>query len=459
MGICSKLLLMTLEYYSACFKNAKPTFEDTNNTTATDTYQDTETKSTRASDVVGDEATTVTETAIFNPMSTVSENTATESDNLQSDDYMGEKNAEKDLPAFEGDTSNRSESEQETESTTEQSYRQTQPGPKKFNIQIKSEKWNKIKPTSGSHKLKTSWTHVLYSGFRKYNHCCALTFKYNHLKTPKSRKKSSPYLKVKANCMFSSCKATYIFEIPNRPSHKDKKITVHVSRTGNVQHRSDETRARPASNKKRGKIAKAVAGGVSNAYYHRLGNTPLIEQIAGNLSHSLSKDILKAVSAELNKSTRLHDDMLMELIITQQIMRESDTDFVLCPGYIQHLQVDPFGVHLYTEKGIALTVEHLRQSSQVTLFLDATGGVVRRLHNQNKRVLYYALCLSGDGKNKPLPVCEMITNDHTVANISFWLMKFLSKVRRITAHKIGEVETDYSWALMQGVLLAFDRIF
>jgi len=150
--------------------------------------------------------------------------------------------------------------------------------------------------------------------------------------------------------------------------------------------------------------------------------------------------------------------MVMELILTQQIFRESDTSYRFCPGYIQHLQVDPFGVHLYTEQAISILVEHLRTHAPVTLFLDATGGVVRRLPNQPKRVLYYALCLSGAGKNKPpLPVNEMVTNDHTVANLSFWLMKFLTKVRRITAIKISQVETDYSWALMQGVLLAFNK--
>lgn len=99
--------------------------------------------------------------------------------------------------------------------------------------------------------------------------------------------------------------------------------------------------------------------------------------------------------------------------------------------------MDPFGVHLYTEQGIAIFADHLRQSSPVTLFLDVTGGVVRRrrLPNQPKRVLYYALCLSGDGKNKPpLPVSEMVTNDHTVANLSFWLMTFFDKSQKNHCH-------------------------
>ena len=67
-------------------------------------------------------------------------------------------------------------------------------------------------------------------------------------------------------------------------------------------------------------------------------------------------------------------------------------------------------------------------------------------------------CLSGDGKNKQaLPVSEMVTNDHTLANLSFWLMTFLTKVRKITANKVSQVETDYSWDLMQGILLTFNR--
>lgn len=221
---------------------------------------------------------------------------------------------------------------------------------------------------------------MLQSSFQKQNPCC-LFFKYQHFRAHNSRKTSSPYVKIKAVGMFSlmQCKIliTKYFVMTNKPPENAKKVNFHVYRSGKVAHLCDETRARPGSNKKRGKIAKAITGGVSNTFYQRLGKTPSLELLAGNLTRALTKDVLKVVSAERSRSTRLHDDMLLELILTQQIIRESDTAYIFCPGYIQHLQVDPFGVHLDNEQGIP--VDHLRQSTKVTLFLDATSGVVRWL--------------------------------------------------------------------------------
>lgn len=113
---------------------------------------------------------------------------------------------------------------------------------------------------------------------------------------------------------------------------------------------------RPANYNKRGKIAKSLISGVSNTYYKRLSETPA-ELMAGNFSHALTKDVIKAVSVKMRKSTRLHDDVVMELILIQQILKENESKFKFCPGYIQHLQIDPFGVHLYTETGLVILLE------------------------------------------------------------------------------------------------------
>ena len=57
-----------------------------------------------------------------------------------------------------------------------------------------------------------------------------------------------------------------------------------------------------------------------------------------------------------------------------------DASFLFFPGYVQHLKFDPFAVHLYTESGIGIIREHLRNKSESgSLYLDATGGVAARL--------------------------------------------------------------------------------
>ncbi|XP_027888726.1 uncharacterized protein LOC114154119 isoform X2 [Xiphophorus couchianus] len=68
------------------------------------------------------------------------------------------------------------------------------------------------------------------------------------------------------------------------------------------------------------------------------------------------------------------------------------------------------------------------------------------------------MVLPGMGKDKPpLPITELLTNSHTVPSISHWLMEFNRKLTHTTKIKIAQIETDYSWALINSVLLAFNK--
>jgi len=150
--------------------------------------------------------------------------------------------------------------------------------------------------------------------------------------------------------------------------------------------------------------------------------------------------------------------MLIEMYLTQNIMKECDTKFHKMPRYIQHFQVDPFGVHMYTETGVSIVVQHLRKKTPLALYLDATGNVASKVPVQTKRVLYYSLTLPGCGQNAtPLLICEMLTNEHSVPPITFWMMQFLRKLSQYTQLRVHQIKTDYSCALLQSVLLAFNQ--
>lgn len=146
-------------------------------------------------------------------------------------------------------------------------------------------------------------------------------------------------------------------------------------------------------------------------------------------------------------------------MLTQKIIKECGTSD--CPetaGYLQHLQVDPFAVHLYTQCGLQILAQHLKKNKTVTLHLDATGSVISRITSQPKRVLYYALVLPGMGKNMPpLPVSELVSNQHSIPTLTYWLMETLRALGQITSCHIHQVETDFSWGLISSVLLAFNK--
>lgn len=193
-----------------------------------------------------------------------------------------------------------------------------------------------------------------------------------------------------------------------------------------MTHKHKELKIRHAKFTKRGKIAAAIANGVSKYFYESLKNTPLDEILAGNISKCLTMDVLRVISSEVMKSTRLHDDVIMEMMLCQKIMKECSGTASQVAGYIQHLQVDPFGVHLYTDCGLQILAECLKNSPPVTLHLDARDSVMPRIPNQSKRILYYALVLPGKGKDKPpLPVSEFISNEHSIPALTFWQMETL----------------------------------
>ncbi|KAG1959341.1 hypothetical protein F2P79_007101 [Pimephales promelas] len=147
----------------------------------------------------------------------------------------------------------------------------------------------------------------------------------------------------------------------------------------------------------------------------------------------------------------------------QPIYQEPDTDSANLkstpePTKVQEREPGRNVQRQCPERGIGILVHHLQSKSPVSLSLDVAGGVVSKIPEQPKRVLYYALALPGKARDAPpLPVCEMLSNDHSVPPITFWLSEFTFHLSKYTQGKVHQVETDYSWALIQSVMLAFNK--
>lgn len=75
------------------------------------------------------------------------------------------------------------------------------------------------------------------------------------------------------------------------------------------------------------------------------------------MSRCFNKNVLKTIASEWEKKQCLHYDILMEMHLTQNILKETDTKYLKNPGYIQHFSVDPFGVHMFTETRINILVQ------------------------------------------------------------------------------------------------------
>ncbi len=116
--------------------------------------------------------------------------------------------------------------------------------------------WDRIRPQKETSKLKGPWTDHVYNIFKEKIPSCTLSFKYQHIKAPWSRKKNAPYLSMKAGCTFPSYPAKYSFTVQNNPVASDHDVQILVQQTGDIQHKLSETKARPATNQKKRKNSK-----------------------------------------------------------------------------------------------------------------------------------------------------------------------------------------------------------
>ena len=127
-------------------------------------------------------------------------------------------------------------------------------------------------------------------------------------------------------------------------------------------------------------------------------------------------------------------------------------------GYVQYFVQDPFIIHMYSYK--QLEILKLMNSKDIVLNLDATGSLISKPPSCSKKIFYYALTIQHpEFSTSPIPLTEMISSNHSTAEISHFLNKWCLSVKTFTTMelKIKKVEIDFSWAVMHSTCLAFNK--
>ena len=94
------------------------------------------------------------------------------------------------------------------------------------------------------------------------------------------------------------------------------------------------------------------------------------------------------------------------------------------------------------------------QSNDLTLHLDATGSIVRKIEKFHKRILYYALVVRHpEAQISPLPLAEMLTSELTNVEITHFLSKWSYNLKKVLNKQttISHVEVDFSWPMLHSV--------
>ena len=80
---------------------------------------------------------------------------------------------------------------------------------------------------------------------------------------------------------------------------------------------------------------KTQSAGVSNIYYSALGGMDEDIIDAGNLTECQTPAVLRKINSESRKAENLHREGLIDIIVTQQVLADVDSERNTVPGYIQ----------------------------------------------------------------------------------------------------------------------------
>ena len=127
-------------------------------------------------------------------------------------------------------------------------------------------------------------------------------------------------------------------------------------------------------------------------------------------------------------------------------------------AFIQHVHASPFSVICFNEAAVRLYHEIAKQGA---VLCDATGTIVSLSKDEGKvpTVYYYAIVLKHPTKDKPpIAVAELITSDHTVLSISYFLESFRRAERILFSQpsKPQQIIIDRSHVLLLSFLHVYN---
>ena len=125
--------------------------------------------------------------------------------------------------------------------------------------------------------------------------------------------------------------------------------------------------------------------------------------------------------------------------------------------FIQKIDLQPFSTILFMESNMQILKKALKDNNRLRLHLDATGGILRKVHQGSLLHHVLILPLKSCDTNKShilLNVGEMITEDQSAFNIKYFLEMFLNKFSlKCRQEKIAyAIVTDKSFANINAII-------
>lgn len=330
--------------------------------------------------------------------------------------------------------------------------------PTEFQLNLSEDEWNKIKPSirPGYRILQHGWTDIMSEKIGQMINC-VLSFSYNKAIQSQSRKRLSPYWHGKASFKFPGC-AKFDLYILEEPAKNADCVLVNVEVSGQIDHSKGlQFRRRTSSSEKEELKVKLREFTPMHLHTKKIASADEQKLIEGNTNEVPLLTVLQKISSENNLENRMDTSPFLDCV---KIQRETDLNQNFSPlqhQYIQFVAISPFITHMYSTDQLQL-LRDLQKKNTLLLYLDATGTVVAK-PNDCKRVLYYALCcpVTATTGTTVVAVSEMLSSDQSTPSIQHWLTCFSRDFFKMFNQHLQpqKVETDFSWAIIHGCVLAF----
>ena len=154
---------------------------------------------------------------------------------------------------------------------------------------------------------------------------------------------------------------------------------------------------------------------------------------AGNRDNvGCSPAVLRKISSEARLALQDDKNLISSpLILKKDIERDEpklyegeNNPTPAVSGYIQCIQASPFAVICFNDAAVRLYHEVAKTNS---IFCDATGTIVSVSNDKQMKAVtyYYSLVMKHPVRGKPpIAVAELISTDHTVLTVSYFLNCF-----------------------------------
>ena len=327
-----------------------------------------------------------------------------------------------------------------------------------FKVTITNAELNAILPKENEAKgrLKPGWTDLFNEKTNQCTTSCALRFQYHHVRKRGSRKSRTSFINARARCIVEGC-CKFSFKVIDQPDGNGN-ATMEIEVIGKQKHPKNENRKRQLRGTLRERVGeKVLREGVTNTYYTMIKESDISALQDGNISQCQSKDVLRKVASERRKSEKYHENIMIDICTTRDILNETEDVNSKTKGYIQYIAYHPFTVIMFTQEQLNILKESIAKQ-KAKLYLDATGSIIKKIEKQNAPYYYTLIVKSDKIGEPPLPIAEMVTTDHRTANVTHFLNLLRQHTSELTVHtKPQKIEIDFSWVFIHSTLLAFNH--